>query len=292
MAQNQEVSSSFNSNINVDFRDKYESIKTQIFMFSSNNVDYDLNFLVGVFTTLIKHHYDKEIIKHINALKTIIERIEAIKPEDARTDTIIALEAMAEANSKIIRAFNNVVLDENETVTSMSHLQKIKSKLINLNNKEIIENGMRSDANTKFSSLNDCFTFLIKEIEDLEKNAREKEEYYSGNSKEPSVFYWTIGWLSWAYNRCKYKTMAKSYNKFLNLCITPLNDHISRRKREFDMAIEFFGIIQNEIEELLEVVKNTELNPIRLELFVSNFDTNIVTLYEHLRIRRRDNAAQ
>ena len=86
--------------------------------------------------------------------------------------------------------------------------------------------------------------------------------------------------------------MAKSYNKFLNLCITPLNDHISRRQREFNMAIEFFNIIENDIIELLALVKDTEFDPIKVEIFVSNFDTNIVTLYEHLRIRRRENNAQ
>ena len=158
-----------------------------------------------------------------------------------------------------------------------------------LDNKTIIENGMTY--NTMFSSLNDCFTFLRKEIETLEVDILEKEKYYNCGKDAP-VFYWTVGWLSWAYNRCRYKTMAKSYNKFLNLCITPLNDHISRRQREFNMAIEFFNIIENDIIELVTLVKDTEFDPIKVEIFVSNFDTNIVTLYEHLRIRRRENNAQ
>ena len=80
---------------------------------------------------------------------------------------------MRDAQTKVKRAFTDLVLNENKPLSSMSDLQKIKKKLMYLDNKTIIENGMTY--NTMFSSLNDCFTFLRKEIETLEVDILEKE---------------------------------------------------------------------------------------------------------------------
>ena len=41
------------SNIDEELLEINMKIKTQVFMFSSNAIDYDTNFLVGVFTSLI-----------------------------------------------------------------------------------------------------------------------------------------------------------------------------------------------------------------------------------------------
>ena len=62
-------------------------------------------------------------------LKTIIERIAAMQTQDVTSETIKALEGMRDAQTKVKRAFTDLVLNENKPLSNMSDLQKIKKNL-------------------------------------------------------------------------------------------------------------------------------------------------------------------
>ena len=83
---------------------------------------------------------------------------------------------------------------------------------------------------------------LETSINALESKCEEEYKYYKGlkpiNTVGSFVDYYIIGSVSWIYNRCRYETIAKDYNDYLEKKIAPLHTYISSFKNSIHEAYE------------------------------------------------------
>ena len=96
--------------------------------------------------------------------------------------------------------------------------------------------------------------------------------------------YWFISWVSWSYNWCSYKNKYKAYQTFLTLHITSLKTYITNRKLEFESTVNLFNKITKSNEKIIRHIKENDIDHIKIDIFLNNFDTKIATIKGNLRI--------
>ena len=220
-------------NIDYEVLCKYIHLKQLITMFTSHNPNPCHNFINFVFHHNIKCYIEIHIVKIIQDIEHEFKQID--KLED--------VEEIKKCSLKIFRNFNIITEKYKEVQNIFLNLTETNSRSCSIEDINKVKNRFREydvevTINVNFPGLLSCFKTLENEIEKQQTKAENELKYYQGKEKTflGQFQYWTLGWVAWTYNWCKYKTKVNAYQSFLTVFIDPLRTYISSRKRDISTA--------------------------------------------------------
>ena len=139
------------------------------------------------------------------------------------------------------------------------------------------------DYATKAPSVKSMLEFLSKKVNTLKTEASDKREYYAGESKSKlkTVCYWSVGFVAWVYNWCRYTYKKEAYSIFIKQNISPLISSITTIESDMDSAIT---IIDRVTKNQSKIVNDDINNLDKIKISCNQTTKNMATIFERLRI--------
>ena len=136
---------------------------------------------------------------------------------------------------------------------------------------------------TKAPSIKSMLEFLSKKVNTLKTEASDKREYYAGESKSKmkTVCYWSVGFVAWMYNWCRYTYKKDAYSIFIKQNISPLISSITTIESDMDSAIT---IIDRVTKNQSKIVNDDINNLDKIKISCNQTTKNMATIFERLRI--------
>ena len=188
--------------------------------------------------------------------------------------------------------FKSLVTEVNIIKTRMYDIIKSETKKIDGSNNIVhfqdILNTVSSlskfdDYATKAPSIKSMLEFLSTKVNTLKTEASDKMEYYAGESKSKikTICYWSIGFVAWMYNWCRYTYKKEAYSIFIKQNISPLISSITTIESDMDSAITIIDrVTKNQKKIIDEDINNLD----KIKISCNQTTKNMATIFERLRI--------
>lgn len=222
----------------------YQRLKEIITMFTSNNPDPKHNFINYVFHHNIENYVDLNIVRHLNDIQFYIEQYKNESTEEDYEKLILEkFDKIINEYTTLQTIYSKLTEPNRYSIKSLDEIPEIKDAFRNYDHKLNTE--------FKYPTLLSCFTSLETEIKKLQITSKQHLTYFEG--KEKSILgqlkYWTVGWVAWTYNWCKYRTKINAYNSFETLYIDPLRTYLSSRNKDINTAKLHFKMMINNLNK-------------------------------------------
>ena len=226
--------------------------------------------------------------------KEIEEKTEEETEEETEKETEKKPEKEIKKDSKSI--FKDI---QTEFKSLVKEINVIKTRMYDIINSETTKidssNNFQDILNTvsslskfdnyakKAPSIKSMLEFLTTKVNIIKKEASDKREYYSGESKSKlkTACYWSLGFLAWTYNWCKYSYKTEAYSIFIKQNISPLISSITTITSDMDSAITIIDRVTKNQEKIV----NEDINNIdKIKISCNQTTKNMATIFERLRI--------
>jgi len=215
------------SHIDEETKKQYNLIKKQVYILIPDKSN-DVNALNN-----IKEQHIISKFLTIDILKNEIENI--IKcSENLRTNKNISIDKIDDIYriiKNIKEKYEILFIKDNHNLSIFKDIYKLLNKK-NINIEEELLNVHSNMLNFKFNddnltyvSINSLLETFKTEIDTLIVKVKVKKDYYKGYNGK--LFYYTIGYVSWLWNWCRYKTIYQSYNDYLSDNLITLRNYIT-----------------------------------------------------------------